>query len=183
MSRETIVAKRYAKALFDVAQGNGQVALVEEELRSIVDVLNGNADFRKLLEHPNIDVSVKQNLLKTAFEGKVSGSVLNTLQLLVERRRETILPMLLASYASIANESLGQADAIVKTPLPLTEQEKQDVAEHSGKLTGKKIRVENRIDSSLLGGMQVRIGDRLYDGSLSGKLARLQQSLNANQAL
>ncbi|WNQ11552.1 F0F1 ATP synthase subunit delta [Paenibacillus aurantius] len=183
MSQDTIVAKRYAKALFEVARGRNQIAQVEEELAAVVSSIRENADFRRLLEHPNLDASVKTNLLTGIYEGKVSEAVFNTLRLLVDRGRESLLPYLLNDYVKIANEELGQAKAIVTTPLPLTAEETEHIAAQFGQLTGKTIRVENVIDSSLLGGLQVRIGDRLYDGSLSGKLNRLQKTLAGSQAL
>ena len=83
----------------------------------------------------------------------------------------------------IANEALGQANALVTTPLTLTAKESQEIAERFSIISGKKIQISSIVDPSLLGGLQVRIGDRLYDGSLSGKLARLEKSLEVSQAL
>lgn len=177
MSKETIVAKRYAKALFEVARERGKIADVEQELEAIADALNANPDYVKLLEHPNIGASVKVDMLRQAVGAGVSEEVFNTLQLLVLRGRESILRDLVAQYSQVANEALGQAQAKVYTPLPLTEVESNHVAVAFGQLTGKRIRVENIVDPSLLGGLQVRIGDRLYDGSLSGKLQRIQKAL------
>lgn len=108
---------------------------------------------------------------------------MNTLQLLIERRREEALEAFVKAYVKIANDALGQANATVYTPVKLSEAELNDIAATFGKLTGKQIRVESVIDKSLLGGIQVRIGDRLYDGSLSGKLKRLERTLNQSQAL
>ncbi|WP_086626415.1 ATP synthase F1 subunit delta, partial [Escherichia coli] len=71
----------------------------------------------------------------------------------------------------------------VYTPVALSEQELQQVASTFSTLTSKQIRVESVIDKSLLGGLQIRVGDRLYDGSLSGKLKRLERTLNQSQAL
>jgi F-type H+-transporting ATPase subunit delta len=176
MSSETIVAKRYAKALFELAKDKNIVAQVETDLQAIVQSIEDHADLQKLLSHPNIDSVKKTELLTTLFQGKVADAVLNTVCLLVQRRRESILSELLTDYVKIANEALGQAKAIVSTPIALTSQESQQIAASFSQLTGKKIQVEQVIDPSLLGGIQVRIGDRLYDGSLSGKLQRLQAS-------
>jgi F-type H+-transporting ATPase subunit delta len=178
MSRDTIVAKRYAKALFEVAAERNEVARVEEDLGLVLRVIRDYPEYGKLLEHPNIDAKTKVNMLKQAFHGKVTDAVFNTLQLLVERRRESVLTELVNAYVKIANDALGQAKATVYTPFPLTEQEERDIAETFGRMVGKKIRVEPVIDRSLLGGLQVRIGDRLFDGSLSGKLERLQRALS-----
>ncbi|GIP40939.1 ATP synthase subunit delta [Paenibacillus sp. J31TS4] len=183
MSGEAIVAKRYAKALFDVALGQQQVAQVEEQLKLVADSLKSNPEFDKLLRHPNIDTSAKVDMLQAVFQNGVSESVLNTISLLIERGRASILASLTDEYIKIANEALGQAKAVVTSPAPLTEQEQSEIAARFSQLTGKKIVLENVINPALIGGLQVRIGDRLYDGSLSGKLTRLSKSLSASQAL
>jgi F-type H+-transporting ATPase subunit delta len=183
MSRESIVAKRYARALFEVAKDKGQISLIEKELKAVSGLIQENADFEKLLKHPNISAADKLDMIGSVFQGKVSEAVFNTLRLLVDRGRETILAGLVDEFVKIANDALGQATAIVATPGALSKEEEQQIAERFGQLTGKKIRVEHVTDPSLLGGMKVRIGDRLYDGSLSGRLARLQQTLQTSQAL
>lgn len=183
MSSDTIVAKRYAKALFEIAQSRSLVSQVEEELRSVVAVIEQNEDLYEFLLHPKFDLNDKINLLSRVFKDSVSDIVFNTICLLIERRRGTLFHVLLDYYISIANERLGQADATVYSPDALNEQENQAIAAQFGKLIGKTIRVHNVVDSSLIGGIQVRIGDRLYDGSLSGKLARMEKTLKQTQAM
>ncbi|WP_284643127.1 F0F1 ATP synthase subunit delta [Paenibacillus silviterrae] len=183
MSKDIIVAKRYAKALFAAAKDQNLVQQVEAELKAIIAVLQEQRDLHKLIQHPGVDVSAKTNLLKEIFGGTVSELVFATLVLLVERRREGALEAVVDSYVAIANEALGQANATVYTPVALSETELSGIAAAFSQITGKQIRVESVLDKSLLGGIQVRIGDRLYDGSLSGKLQRLEKTLNQSQAL
>ncbi|MCP3775317.1 F0F1 ATP synthase subunit delta [Paenibacillus sp. MZ04-78.2] len=183
MSQDLIAAKRYAKALFDVARESDRVAQVEQELEKVIAVLNENPDLFKLIKHPGIEADVKIGLLKQIFDADVSEVVINTLKLLIQRRREDSLEAFVAAYSKIAGDALGQANATVYTPVELSETELGTIAETFGKLTGKQIRVESVLDKRLLGGIQVRIGDRLYDGSLAGKLERLHKTLNQSQAL
>lgn len=177
MSRNVIVAKRYAKALFEAAADRKIVAQVEDELQVVVGLFESDVDFRQFLEHPNIDNSKKIGLFQNVLKDKVSDIVFNTLEMVITRGRESILPSLLQYYIAVANDALGQADAIVYSPYTLSDEENKAVAERFGKITGKTIHVENVLDENLLGGLRVRIGDRLYDGSLSGKLANLEKSL------
>jgi len=176
------VAKRYAKALFEVANEQGIAAQVEEQLKMVVDTLQGHEELRSVMNHPKIDASSKMDLLKSIFSGHVSELVLNTLQLLVQRRRGNIVTALYYDYVRIANDSLGRIDATVYSPFDLDGDQEQNIASTFSGLTGKTVRVQTVIDKSLLGGIKVRVGDRLYDASLSGKLDRLQQSLKS-QAL
>ncbi|BFH65605.1 MULTISPECIES: F0F1 ATP synthase subunit delta [Paenibacillus] len=177
MSRETLAAKRYAKALFEVAAQQQKTLEVEQELKSVVEALQSD-DVQKFISAPNISVSVKVDVLKKALQGKVSQPVVNTIELLIERGRADLLSDLLDSYIRIEGESLGIADATVYSTYPLSEQEREIVAAQFGVLANKKIRVNNVVDKSLLGGIKVMIGDKLYDGSLAGKLERLEQSFN-----
>jgi F-type H+-transporting ATPase subunit delta len=180
---DVVVAKRYAKALFEVAKEKNLISQVEEELKSVVNAIKEHADLQKFLNHPNIGASTKTDLLKQIFEGKVSEPVWNTLQIIIDKGREGILNALVNDYVKIANEALGQANATVYTAVALNEAQLAEIAAQFSKLTGKTLRLDTVTESKLLGGIQVRIGDRLYDGSLSGKLDRLSKSLNQTQAL
>ncbi|WP_281883178.1 F0F1 ATP synthase subunit delta [Paenibacillus sp. YYML68] len=183
MSKDTVVAKRYAKALFEIAKEQNVVGPVSEELNGVLAVLQSEQGFSKLLSSPGLSTESKKELIQNVFGQQISEPVLNTLKLLVDKRREELFEALVSYYAAIANEATGQAKAIVYTPHALSEAEEQGIVSTFGQLTGKQIRVESVIDKSLLGGVQIRIGDRLYDGSLSGKLKRLERALNESQAL
>ncbi|WP_068777403.1 F0F1 ATP synthase subunit delta [Paenibacillus sp. FJAT-26967] len=180
---DIVVAKRYARALFEAAKEQSAVAQVETELNEVVQTVQNHAELRKVLDHPNIDVPAKRQLMSSIFAGRLSPLVLNIINLLIDRRRQSLLPIVLSDFVQISNESLGQADATVYTALPLTEAQVKEIAEQFSRMTGKQIRVQTVIDPSLLGGITVRIGDRLYDGSLAGKLERLEKSLKQAQAM
>jgi F-type H+-transporting ATPase subunit delta len=178
MSRDLVVRKRYARALFEAARERQQIAEVGEGLELVSSVLDTDEEFRRVWEYPGISSDAKKQLAREAFEGRIPELALNAILLTIDKRREAILPDLAEGYREIADEALGRATAVVYSPKPLTEEERREVAETFGKLTGKQMNVENIVKPELLGGIQVRIGDRLYDGSLAGKLQRLQKSLS-----
>jgi F-type H+-transporting ATPase subunit delta len=177
MSRGTVVAKRYAKALFQLAQEQGLVVEAENQLRLVVDVVESDAQIRAFLTAPNITLDTKLQTLNNAFSGKASPIVLNTISLLLERGREGSLASVLEAYLQVAGESLGRADAHVTSAKALSDSEQQQLADKFGALLGKTIRVTNTVNTDLLGGVTVRIGDTLYDGSLRTKLEGLEKSL------
>ncbi|NIK79411.1 F-type H+-transporting ATPase subunit delta [Paenibacillus castaneae] len=176
MSRDTVVAKRYAKALFELAEKQQAVAEVEGQLKLIVGVLEQDPEIEKFLSLPSIDPASKIAVLKAAFGDQVSALVLNTLEILITRRRQGDIADVYAAYTKVAGDSLGQAHATVYAAKALSDEELAGVAAQFGQVTGKTIIAQQIVEPSLLGGVQVRIGDRLYDGSLSGKLDRLQKS-------
>jgi F-type H+-transporting ATPase subunit delta len=176
MSRDAVVAKRYAKALFEVALQQKVVSEVEEQLKLIVQALEQDADIEKFLSVPSIAPEQKIAVLKAAFGDRVSTLVFNTVQILITRRRQDVIADVYAAYTKVAGDSLGQAHATVYSAQAMSDDELANVAAQFGQLTGKTIIAQQIVEPSLLGGVQVRIGDRLYDGSLSGKLERLQKS-------
>lgn len=138
MSRDTIVAKRYAKALFEVALQQQQVLEVEQELVAVVSALTGDADIEKFIVSPNISDEVKQNVLHSSLDGKVSEPVLRTVLLLIERGRVELLGDLLNDYRKIQGESLGIADARVYSTYALNDEEKEAVAREFGGRVNKR---------------------------------------------
>lgn len=178
MSQKALVAKRYAKALYEIANQEQITSLVEQELKALVQVITQDSEVQNFIASPNISEKTKLESIHTALQGKVSQPVINMISLLIERGRMEILPELSESFVKIAGKAIGMADALVYTTYLLNDQEQQDVANEFGQLTHQTIRVQNVVDPSLLGGMKVIIGDTLYDGSLAGKLARLEKSFN-----
>jgi len=182
MSRGTILGKRYARALFEAARDRQLVTEVGRGLELAVSVLESDETLRQVWQHPELSSAEKKRLATEGFGPHIPELALNAILLMIDKGREQLLPDVAACYRDIANEAIGQERAVVFSPVPLTDEDRLQVAETFGKLTGKHIVIENIVKPELLGGIQVRIGDRLYDGSLSGKLQRLHKSL-ASQAM
>jgi F-type H+-transporting ATPase subunit delta len=106
---------------------------------------------------------------------------LNFLFLLADRGREVYLEEIFAEYKRLSNEEKGIAEAVVTSATPLDEEDKQQLIEIFQQLIGKKLLVKNVVDSDILGGVIVQIGDRLYDGSLRTKLIRFQERLKGTR--
>ncbi|MBB6732994.1 F0F1 ATP synthase subunit delta [Cohnella zeiphila] len=180
MSRSSVVAKRYAKALFELAREQGKVSETEEQLQSIVTAIGQLPEFRAFLSAPNIQPNAKVEAVNKAFAGAMLPFVLHTVGLLIERGRQGELDAVLEAYLQVAGEALGRADAQVTSAKPLAAGEKERLAAKFSELLGKTVRVHDTVDSSLLGGLTVRIGDTLYDGSLRGKLERMDKALQTS---
>lgn len=172
-----VIAERYALALFQLAKENGQSDIIAEELRTIKKVLEENKGFISLLESPKLSNEAKRTLIKNSFPN-VTPSVLNTLMLLTDRHREdTIIPVA-AAFIDLLNEERGVAEATVYSVRPLTAIETQAISGVFALKVGKQsLNIENIVDTDLLGGVKVRIGNRIFDGSLRGKLERLERTL------
>jgi F-type H+-transporting ATPase subunit delta len=177
MSGMAVVAKSYAKALFAVAREQNSIEKFESELAAIVQSFNHD-NVISFLNHPNIAMKEKHKVVEIAIQGKVSPALLQTILLMVERGRIVAIQTVLQAYRKIADEALGRAHAHVTSAFPISSPQQQDIIASFSKLTGKSITIEAEVDSSLLGGIRVRIGDTMYDGSLATKLATLEKSFN-----
>jgi F-type H+-transporting ATPase subunit delta len=172
-----IVAKRYANALFALANEKNILEQVEEELRGVGRAFESSKELQTFLQHPQIATAVKKEKLGNIFSGKVSEYVLSLLLLLVDRHRENLLGDLVDEFIKLTNGARGIVDATVYSASLVKDEELKAIAEQFGGKLKKTLRVSNVVDPSIIGGLIIRIGDRIYDGSIKGKLTRFEQSL------
>ncbi|MDS9472272.1 F0F1 ATP synthase subunit delta [Sporosarcina pasteurii] len=174
---KSIVANRYALALFNTAQEKGKVDKIQQELLEIKEVFQTNQELEELLHNPRLSIAEKKELLAQLFK-KANQYVQNTLFLLLEKKRIDDIINFVDEFIKIANDAAGVADAKVYSTRELTKKEVQAISSTFAAKIGKQsLRIENIIDSSLIGGIRLQIGNRIYDSSLSGKLNRLQRDL------
>jgi F-type H+-transporting ATPase subunit delta len=173
----SMVAKRYALALFQIAKDTQLLGVVEEELRVVKEVMLYNTDLKAVLKSSKLSIEKKKEILKEAF-ATVNQYVLNTLLILIDRHREDEIVEVANQYLLLANEAAGVAEAQVYSTRELTDAEREAIsAVFAAKVGKQSLRIENIVDSELLGGVKLRIGNRIYDGSLRGKLDRLERKL------
>ncbi|MCL1631270.1 F0F1 ATP synthase subunit delta [Sporolactobacillus sp. CPB3-1] len=176
-----IVANRYAQALFEVAEERDAVDVIESQLRIVAESLYEHKDLRRVLMHPQVSSNNKKELVNKLFENQAGVEVLNLLRLLIDRKREAIIEDVLEAYTRMANEKRGILDATITTAVALDDQEQQELADRLGTALGKKLSIHAYVDKAIIGGIQLRIGDRLYDGSIAGKLAGFKQEIKVGR--
>jgi F-type H+-transporting ATPase subunit delta len=173
----SVVAKRYALALFQIAKEKKLLNKMEEELRIVKKVVSENKDLNAVLKSPKLSKEEKKNLIIEAFSS-MNPYVINTIVILVERHRQDQLAEVANEFIQLANDERGVAEATVTSIRPLTEEESKALStKFAAKIGKKSLKIENKVDSNLLGGLKVRIGNRIFDGSLQGKLQRLERQL------
>jgi F-type H+-transporting ATPase subunit delta len=180
------VAGRYAAALYEIASEEqvlpkykNMVDMVEGELKAIAQVIEDNSDLQKLLYHPQITPAAKKELLVNLFEGKVSDVTGNFLALLVDRRRETYFADIVAEFIALANAGRNILAAQIASAVELNDKEKGELNQILGSLAGKKVQTSFTVDPSIIGGVVVRMGDKIIDGSVKTRLASLKERLKA----
>lgn len=177
------VARRYAAALYEIASEEkvieNMVDVVEGELTAIEKVIAENPDLQRLLYHPQITPAAKKETLVKLFKGKISDVTGNFLALLVDRRRETYFADIVAEFVSLANTGRNIVAAQIASAVELNDKEKGELNLILGRLAGRKVQTSFTVDSSIIGGVVVRMGDKIIDGSVKTRLASLKESLKA----
>lgn len=177
----SIVAKRYAEALFELARERGQLDSVQEEIELVAASIRDHSEFAEVLNHPRISAAQKKEVLMNVLGSHLSEINQNFLQLLIDKGRQNLLPHIVEAYIELANESRGVAVGTAITATPLTDTERTRLEATFTAKVDKKVQLDNVVDPQVKGGVLVRLADRIYDGSVSGKLARFQRRLKATQ--
>ena len=171
------VANRYAVALFQIAKEQNLVNQYQEELRTVHEVFTEDQELLGFLSHPKLTKEAKSDLIAKSFSG-LTAAVQNTLKLMTERHRIDEIAPMAQEFIALADDLNSVEDALVYTIRPLTEDEKEAVStSFAAKIGKKQLRITNVIDSTLLGGIKLQIGNRIFDGTISGKLNRLSKQL------
>ena len=174
--KKSAVAKRYAEALFEAAKGQGQIDSVEAELAAVVGAFQEHPQLKAIMNHPGISGEQKKEQLKTLFGAHVSQLVINFLQLLVDKNRQDQLAGIQEEYVAMVDKAQGRTKAVIETAVPLTEEEMTTLKTTLG-ANGKAVDLTAEVNTLLIGGAKVRVGDRVYDYSVAGQLERFRQSL------
>lgn len=174
------VSSRYAAALADVALVRNRGERIKAGLAGFVEAFSSSADLRNFLETPAVGYEAKQNVLhKLAERMELAPEVHNLIRLLVLNRRTDLLREIQQAFLSDLNARMGIAEAEVRSARELSVTEKEQLIRALEQRTGKKIQARFSEDGSLLGGIIVRVGSTIYDGSVREQLTRLRQKLEA----
>ena len=175
------IASRYATALFLSAKDLGQLEAVEAAFPVVAGLVTDDADLNKFLSHPAIAPEEKKSILKQIV-GELKGSndlLFDYLSLVVDKKREEYIPLMWDVFAERLLEYRSQLVAQVETPYDLPDDLKAALRDKLGKVTGKSILIEQVLTPGLMGGVKVRLGDRIIDGSIVHRLDQLKEALHA----
>ncbi len=171
-------ARRYAKALLELARRDGMIAEIGTQLRQYQAMVQANIPLQRVLETPSVDVQSKTNIVTAILEHTQSAPLLrNFVLLLVEKDRLRQLAAICLHYERMANDELQQVVAQVTTALAMDAQQRQVVTQKITAATQKTVQLEELVDPAILGGLVVRVNNVILDGSVRGQLARMRKTL------
>jgi F-type H+-transporting ATPase subunit delta len=172
----TSTARRYAEAAFEIAERDGSV---DKWLAQLGDVAAAVTDpnVAHRLEDPQVPLATRAGALHEVLGADMLPPLGNLIGLVLRRRRVDALPSISREFRRLYNRRAGIVEATATSALALDGGELAALTSRIEKMTGAKVELQTAVDPSILGGIQVRIGDTLYDGSVRGRLERLRAKL------
>ena len=173
-----LISKTYGDALFELAVEEGKVDVLLEETRQLQKVLSENIEFGRLMNHPKIIKEEKIQVAKNVFEGRISDELLGLLTIVIAKDRYKDIDTILDYFIGEVKKYQGIGIATVTTAVPLKEAQCKKIEQKLLDTTEyTEMEMHYNLDASLIGGMTIRIGDRVVDCSIKTKLNELQKEL------
>lgn len=178
MAKSRGSARRYAEAAFQIARRDGTVDEWLSDLEDAAETL-GRQDALQVLANPAVPYEARADLAERITAGRISAPALNLMRLLLRRGRIDLLPGVLHEFRRLHRRQEGITEATIVSAAPLGPSEEEALRERLTEMTGGRVVMDFSVDPSILGGVVVRLGDRLIDGSVRGRLERLRSRLAA----
>ena len=173
-----LISKTYGDALFELAVEEDKIDSLMEEIGQLQEILEQNAEFGKLMTHPKINKEEKIGVVTNVFKGRISDELLGFLTIIVSKDRYQEIDEILTYFLTEVKEYKGIGVATVTAAMPLREEQCRKIEQKLLATTGyQSMEMHYKEDASLIGGMIIRIGDRVVDSSISTKLNGLQKEL------
>ena len=177
-----LVSKTYGDALFELALENKQLDSMLEEVRAVDEIVSSNEDLTRLMCHPQIDKEEKIKIVEEIFSGKVSDQLVGLMRMIIEKDHYRELAAVLEYFIDAVKEYKNIGTAYVTSAVELSDSQKAAVEKRLLETT-KYVEFEMNfdVDATLIGGMKIRIGDRVVDSSIRNKLDNLTRELTKIQ--
>lgn len=173
-----LVEQTYGEALFQTAMETNQLDAFLEEVKLIQTVLEQNPEWDRLMKHPKISKQEKVEIMKGAFAGRISREMTGFLELILTKERYGQLQAVFRYFTEKVKEEKKIGTAYVTTPMELSEIRKSDIQDRLLATTSYlTMEMHYAVDPSLIGGMVIRIKDRVVDSSIRTKLAEMKKEL------
>jgi len=171
------LVKSYAEALFQVARAEEMIDRVEDELTRLNKSLDSNAELREFLSNPQIALDGKKSALSQIFGEKISPITLHWINMVVDQGRQRRLPVIIEAFLTLAQESREKVTAEVITSIPLSEDLAKRLERELSKITKKRVFLKPMVDDSILGGVIVKIENKVIDGSVKHRLEEIKNEM------
>ncbi|MDX1566439.1 MAG: ATP synthase F1 subunit delta [Longimicrobiales bacterium] len=175
--RDEIVSRNYAEALFELGKKHDLLESFQEGIEAVARLLDESPDFRLFIETPRIDAPAKKDVVRKAFGQALPKPLLNFVLITIDKRRQRLLRDIARAYQALMDEHLGRTHVEISVARELDDETINDVARKLSALLDTEAIPHVRVRPEILGGVVVRTGDRVYDGSLRRRLEGMRRRL------
>lgn len=179
MAKRDDVVRGYAEAMVSIAEAEGELEPVEEQVYAFAKMVEKRAKVREALIDPELPNENKRNLIGEVLGERANPVAVNLLGMVVEQGRARDIGRIAESLAEVAAERRQQVVGEVRSAVPLTDAQRRRLAEALSSATGRKVEVKVVVDPDLVGGVVARVGDVIFDGSIRSRLDEAKQQLTA----
>ncbi len=176
MAKRDSAPRRYAEAAFQIGERDGSIETWRRDLDQAATTLGDSAELLAVLANPAVPLDQRRTVAERVL-ASLSQPARNLVLLLVQRGRIEQLPRVASEFRRLDDQRQGIVHASATSAAPLTDTEKRALTARLEQMTGGRVALKTDVDESLLGGLVVRVGDRLIDGSVRGRLERLRNQL------
>lgn len=175
---EDRIGYRYAKSVFGLAEEKKILDTVQKDMATIAEVSNGSPDFVAVLNSPLINMGKKESIVNAIFDKQFSSELTPLLTaMLVRKGREMYLPHVAKAFLKLYDDSKGVARGTLTSASKLSDKEEKEITQAMEEKMGKKLALEVEVNPELIGGFVLKVGDQLFDGSVSSSLRKIKQEL------
>lgn len=172
-----LVSRRYAVALFELCKEENNLDSIHEEFSAINQVISKERDLSDFMLSPQFRHEEKKTMLKQMFEGKISDTLLNFFCLVADKSRFDVMDGIYDYFHTLYFEERGIVSAVAYSVVPMKSELLEQLKINLEKQFNKKIVIENQINTELIGGVRLRIGDKVIDGSVKRRMELLKDNL------
>ena len=177
-----LVSKVYGDALFEAAREAGRMDDMYEEVLELQKLLQANEELQKMMENPKVIREDKENVIETVFRGRISDEIVELMKLMIAKGRYSNIESVFDYFIGLVKEEKKIGIAYVTTAVELTDGQKDEIVRRLLETTRyESFEMNYAVDASLIGGIVIRIGDRVVDSSIKTKLYELSKSLRKIQ--
>ena len=174
---EEEIAEKYANALFELAREEDELEKIVNEFDEVINLLEDNEELNQVLGHPGLDYKQKKEILEEVFSGQLSTTFLNFIKLLVDKKRAVYLTEIYQQFKDMLAAEENRLTVVVETPIELSKKHKTKLQDKLKTTLDKKIELEIEVKPDLIGGLVLKIGDKVIDGSIKNYLQEVELNL------
>lgn len=177
-----LVSKVYGDALYEAAREAGRMDAMYEEVQALLKIFEENQELQKMLDNPKVIREEKESVIETIFRGRISDEIVELMKLMIVKGRYSSIESVFQYFIGLVKEEKKIGIASVTTAVELTDAQKEAIVKRLLETTRyESFEMNYGVDSSLIGGMVIRIGDRVLDSSIRTKLYELSKGLRKIQ--